>query len=691
MKYSYNWLKELSKTRLSPQKLAEALTMHFAEVEELKNEGEDSVLDVDVRPNRAGDCFSHIGVAREIAAITNLKFQEPIFVIQEDKLLKAKDFVDVEVKDKNACPRYTARVVVNVKVGPSPKYIIDKLKLCGLRPINNIVDIANYVMLETGQPLHAFDGEKIENKKIIVRFAKKGEKIITLDGERYNLFSDILVIADAEKPIAIAGIKGGLSAEIDSKTKTIILESANFNSKIIRRGSKMIDLKTDASLRFEHGLTSDLTEFAINRAAYLIQKIAGAKITRGLIDVYSRKVLPKNIKLDLNYVKSLLGTEIPKKEIIRILKNLDFKVKISGKKILKVQVPTKRLDVVLPEDLIEEISRIYGYQNIPVIFPIEALIPPKRNIDIFWEDLTRDTLKEAGFNETYNYSFISEKDAETLKCNKNLAKGENLDSRSARNKRDLIEVENPISSDFQYLRPSLVPNLLKNIERNFRNFDKIKIFELGNIFESPKAEERILAGVMTGDVFYQTKGVIDLLLNRLGIKDVWYDEYRTKNEKKENFWWKVKKVAEIKIGQERVGFLGEISPHILEKFQIKSKVIYFEIFFEKLAKLASEEQEYQPISRYPAAIRDIAVLVPQFVKVEEVLYKIKNAGGKIIYDIDLFDIYEGEELPEGKKNLAFHIIYQAKDKTLSSEEIDEIQKKIIKTLEKIPEWQVRKQ
>ncbi len=298
--------------------------------------------------------------------------------------------------------------------------------------------------------------------------------------------------------------------------------------------------------------------------------------------------------------------------------------------------------------------------------------------------------KRSWFTEVYNYSFISEKDAEIFKYNKNLAKGENLDSRSARNKRDLIEIENPISSDFQYLRPSLIPNLLKNIERNFRNFGEIKIFELGKIFQSPKTEERMLAGVMTGEVFYQAKGVIDLLLNRLGINDVWYDEYLTKNKEKEIFWWKAKKIAEIKINQERIGFLGEISPHILDKFQIKSKIIYFELFFEKLTKLASEEHEYQPISRYPAAVRDIAVLVPQFVKVEEVLNKIKRIGGKIIRDIDLFDIYEGEELPEGKKNLAFHIIYQAEDKTLSSEEIDEIQNKIIKTLEKIPEWQVRK-
>jgi phenylalanyl-tRNA synthetase beta chain len=674
MKYSYNWLKELSKTKLSPGKLAEVLTMHFAEVEELKREGEDFILDIDVRPNRAADCFSHIGIAREIAAITDLNFQEPIFIIKENKELRTKDFVNVEVKNKSACPRYTARVVTDVKVGPSPKYIRDKLKVCGLRPINNIVDIANYVMLETGQPLHAFDGERIESRKIIVRFAKEGEKIITLDGERYNLFNDILVISDAEKPIAIAGIKGGLSAEIDSRTKTIILESANFTSKIIRRGSKMIDLKTDASLRFEHGISPDLTEFAINRVAYLIQKTAGGKIVQGLIDVYPKKVLSQKIKLDLDYAKSLLGREIPKKEIIRILKNLDFGVEILSKDNLKIKVPTRRLDVSLSEDLIEEIGRIYGYQNIPNVFPRGALIPPKRNIDIFWEDLTKDVLKEAGFTEFYNYSFISKKDAEIFKYNK-----------------ELIEIENPISEDSQYLRPTLIPNLLKNIERNFRNFGEIKIFELGKIFQFPKTEKRILSGLMTGELFYQAKGAVDLLLNRLGISDIYYSEYQIKNEKKEIFWWYPKKVAEIKAGQERIGFLGEISPHILEKFQIKSKVIYFEIFFEKLAKLASEEKEYRPISRYPAAVRDIAVLVPQFVKVEEVLNKIEATGGKIIKNIDLFDIYQGEELPKGKKNLAFHIIYQAEDRTLSSEEIDEIQNKIIKTLEKIIEWQVRKQ
>ena len=741
MKFSYNWLKELSKTKLSPEKLAEFLTMHFAEVEEVKKEGKDFVLDIDVRPNRAGDCFSHLGVAREIAAIAKLKFETPIYKIQEDKNLKAKDFVSVEVKPRQACPRYTARVITDVKVGPSPKWMRDRLKVCGLRSINNIVDITNYVMLETGQPLHAFDIDKLEGQKIIVRFAKEGEKIVTLDEEKYDLYEDILVIADAKKPIAIAGIKGGKALEINSKTKIIVLESANFNQGIIRQGSKMTDLKTDASIRFEHGLDPNLTEFAINRAAYLIQKIAKGKITQGLVDVYPKKVGPKIIRLDLDYVERLLGVKIPMTEIKNILERLGFKIKKEGARrrqdsnppaallrgtsgggsgaaklkmgpakaggwwegrSLNVVVPTFRLDISLPEDLIEEIGRLYGYQKIPAIFPVAALIPPQRNLNIFWEDITKNILKEVGFTEVYNYSFISEDDTDIFKYNK----------------KDLIELENSISSDFQYLRPSLIPNLLKNIAKNQKNFSEIKIFELGKIFQPPKSEQRLLTGVITGDKFnrsseitsqfYEVKGVIDLLLNKLGISNVWfaepsahltlrpakrdssYDEYRTKLEEAKISWWHPKKCAELKVGQERIGFLGEISPQILDKLRITLKTIYFEIFFDKLSKLSSEEHEYRPISRFPAAIRDIAVLVPQFVRVEEVLNKIETVAGSLIRDIDLFDIYEGEELPQGKKNLAFHLIYQAEDRTLSSKEIDQIQDKIIKAIEEESEWQVRK-
>ena len=690
MVFSYSWLQSFFKRKLpAPEKLAELLTLHFAEVEEIRKEGKDFALDIDVRPNRAGDCFSHLGIAREISAITGLIYGSSTSIIREDKNIKAKDFISVEVKDKNACPRYTARVVTDVKVFPSPKWLQERLKVCGLRPINNIVDIANYVMLETGQPLHAFDGEKLEGEKIIVRFAKEREKIVTLDEEKYDLDNEVLVIADAEKPVAIAGIKGGKIPEIDRKTKIVVLESANFNPRIIRRGSKRIDLKTDASLRFEHGIDPNLTELAINLAAFLIQKIAGGKVTKGLVDFYPKKVLPKRIKLDLNYVRNLLGIEIPVAKIKNILEGLGFKIlntkyKIpacpAGRQDTKyalVEVPTFRLDISLPEDLIEEIGRIAGYQKIPSAFPIAALVPPERNLEIFWEDLTKNILKEAGFTEVYNYSFISEKDAQIF--------GYPISTRP-----DLVEVENPTSDEFKYLRPSLIPNLLKDVEKNAKYVSEIKIFELGKVFETPKKEQRILTGVITGDAFYQAKGIVDLLLNKLGISNIWYDEYRTASETAKISWWHPKKCAEIKIDGERIGFLGEISPRILDEFKIKTKVVYFDIDFEKLQKLCSEETIYQPVSRYPAAVRDLAVLVSHQTRVEEVLNKIETVGGKLVSDIDLFDIYEGEEIPEGKKNLAFHIIFQAEDRTLSSKEIEELQNKIIKALEENPEWEVRK-
>ena len=678
MVFSYNWLQSFFKKKLpKPEKLAELLTMHSFEVSEVKNPpaggGKDWLLDIDILPNRGPDCFSHLGIAREISAATGFKCTNDNCKFKEDKEIKAKDFISVEVKNKANCPRYTARVITEIKVGFSPKWMRERLEACGLKPINNIVDVANYVMLETGQPLHAFDGEKLEGRKIIVRFAKEGEKIVTLDGEKYDLEKETLVIADAKKPVAIAGIKGGKAPEIDLKTKIVVLESANFDSRVIRRVSKRIDLKTDASWRFEHGIDPNLTETAINRAAFLIQKIAGGRIAQGLIDFYPKKVFPKKIKLDLGYVESLLGIEISKEKIIKILKRLGFKILNSKFDILNVEVPTFRLDVSIPEDLIEEIGRIHGYQEIPSRFPVAALIPPKRNLDIFWENLAKDILKEAGFTETYNYSFISEKDREVFK----------------NSKQELMEVENPTSLDFQYLRPSLIANLLKNIEKNFRNFDEIKNFELGKIFHHPKAEKKALSGLMTGEAFYQVKGTIDLLLNKLGISNIWFDDYRPTPEESKLSIWQPKKCAEIKIDREEIGFLGEISPKILDSFKITTKVIAFDIDFEKLSKLTSEEHEYRPISRFPSAVRDIAVLVPREVKVGQVLNKIYDTGKELVRDVDLFGVYEGGELPAGKKNLAFHIIYQAEDRTMTSEEIDGLQKKIISALERNRTWQVR--
>jgi phenylalanyl-tRNA synthetase beta chain len=675
MVFSYDWLQSFFKRKLpKPEKLAELLTMHSFEVKEILKIKNDWGLDIDVLPNRP-DCFSHLGIAKEISAIMNYELGTMNFEVTEDKKLKAKDFIEVKVENEDACPRYSARVILDLKIGPSPKWIIERLEACGLRSINNVVDITNYVMLETGQPLHAFDLDKISKRKIIVRKARNGEKIFALDEKEYELNENILLIADPLGPLAIAGIKGGKKAEIDQKTKNVVLESANFEPKTIRFGSKILNLKTDASLRFEHGLDPNLTELGINRAASLIKEIAGGKVCQGLIDFYPKKVYPRKIKLDLDYIEGLLGIKLSKREVKGILKRLGFEIN-EKKGQLVVKVPTFRQDVKIAEDLIEEIGRIYGYQKVPSLFPVVSLIPPKRNLEIFWENMVKDILKEIGFSEVYNYSFISE----------NLAK--NLDYK----KEELIEVENPTSLEFKYLRPSLIPKLLENVQKNQPYFQEIKIFELGKVFkieDSKFTEKKMLAGLITGDSFFELKGVLDALFQKLGISEFFYDEFEPTPEESKISIWHPKKIAEIKLDNQEVGFLGQISRRVLKKFGIKNDLSVFDIDFEKLQKYCTEETVYQPLSKYPAAVRDISVLVPRNVLVEEVLEKIEMVS-PLIKDVDLFDIYEGEEIPEGKKNLSFHIVFQAKDHQVSPQEIDQIQSKIIQVLQENPEWEVRK-
>ena len=458
MLFSYNWLQSFFKEKLPrPEKLAELLTMHSFEVEEVQKRGQDFILDIDVLPNRGCDCLSHLGIAREIAALTTYNLQLITDKPKKDKKLKTGDFIKVEVKDKTACPRYTARAVINVKIAPSPKWIQERLRVCGLQSINNVVDILNYVMLEMGQPLHAFDYDKLEanergltQKKIIVRFATDRERIVTLDEKNFTLDENILVIADEKKPVAIAGIKGGKMPEIDKNTKNIVIEAANFDQRIIRAVSKKLNLRTDASIRFEQGIDPNLTEEAMDRAAFLIQQLAQGKAAEGMIDVYPQKVLPKKIKLDLNYVESLLGIKIPQKEIIRILKSLGLKIESSSfakglGEILNVVVPTLRQDITIPEDLIEEIGRVYGYEKIQPQIPILPLKISNKNRKITWERKIKEIMRGLGLNEVYLYSFISEKDEELFRVNLTLNPHESASV--------LIEIKNHDSSYKKYLRP----------------------------------------------------------------------------------------------------------------------------------------------------------------------------------------------------------------------------------------------
>ncbi|MFC1663594.1 phenylalanine--tRNA ligase subunit beta [Patescibacteria group bacterium] len=687
MIFSYNWLQSFFKKKLpKPEKLAELLNMKAFEVEGVKKSGSDWTLDIDVLANRVSDCQNHRGMAREIAAITRQNLKS----LEKKKLNKVKGNtrpISLKILCPRLIPRFSAIVIEGVKVAPSPQWLKRRLKTVGIRSINNIVDLTNFVMLETGQPLHAFDYDKIKEQRMVLRLSKKGENLTTLDGVKRKLEKGILVVEDKNRLIDLVGVVGGKLSEISSKTKNIVLQAGNFDRWTIYQATKKTNCLTEAANIYIHDIDPNLTIPTLERVFLLLQKMGGGKIVQ-IIDIYPKKRFSKKIKLDLNYLEKLLGIKIPEKEIIGILKSLEFKAKKSSKDCFLVEIPSWRLDISISEDLIEEIGRIYGYEKIKPVFPTACLVPPKRNEEILWENISKNTLKEAGFSEVYNYSFISQGQADIFNYKA----------------KDLIEIKNPASIEQKYLRPSQIHNLLKGVKENFKYFNQLKIFELGKIFiekqrmkNVEKLEKKMLSGLIAekqkdskSNGFYELKGIMDLLLNKLGISNIYYDDYQPTPEESKFSTWHPKKCAEIKVNNEEIGFLGEISPRILEDLEIEGNVVLFDLNFEKLAKLSSEEHEYRPISSFPAAVRDLALLVPRGTKVVEVLNIINRAGGSLILDIDLFDIYEGEEIPDGKKNLAFHIVFQSKIKTLSSKEIDKIQQKIIKNLEENPEWQVRK-
>ncbi len=702
MVFSHNWLQSFFKSKLpEPKKLAELLTLHSFEVEGVRKAGKDWLLNIDITPNRP-DCLSHLGLAREYSAITGAVIGAPKSKIKEEKN-KVQDAVKIEIKDKKRCRRYVARVLSEVKVGPSPRYIQERLKSCGLDPINNIVDATNYVMLETGQPLHVFDLDKIENanpksqtlnpkqitnsklqipnkiKRIIIREGRKGEEIEALDDKTYQLDENVLVIADAKQPLAIAGIKGGKAAAVDQNTTNVLLESANFEPISIRKASQKLKLKTEASFRFEHGIDAELADFAIERLASLLQEITKGKSLKGKIDFYTQAQKARKIILEINYFNQLLGLDISQNKAVSILNALQIRAKQKTSQKIEAEIPSCRQDLVLPEDLAEEVARIYGYQNIDSIFPVAALIPAEKNQDIAWEHKIKNLLKEAKFTEVYNYSFIPKKLGDPFS-------------------KQVVELQNPFSKELYYLRPTLLVNLLLNIEKNLKHFrpnGSIKVFETGKTFQKQGQkiiEKKSLAGAICGKdaSFYRLKGLVDFLLNSLGISDVYYDEFEATSEESPQALWNDFRCAEIKVGGQEAGFLGEVSERFLEEVGVKQNVFCFEFDLELLIKLCSEEREYLPVSKYPSAVRDIAVLVPLSAKVGEVMERLYQAGGNLVQDIDLFDIYQGSPLPEEKKNLAFHIVFQSQEKTLSSGEVDELHKKLITALEKNPEWDVRR-
>ncbi len=668
MKFSYNWIASLSNEKIpTPEELAKLLTMKLFEVEEIKKKGDDWIIDIDILPSRAGDCFSHIGITREISAAIGFEFEEPKVEIKESDKDSVENMISAEVTDSSDCPRYVAKIVTGVKVGPSPQWIKDKLETCGIQSINNIVDIANYVMLETGQPLHAFDMEKISGN-IIVRRADKKEEIQTLDDKKYELNENILTIADKEKLLGIAGIKGGKSAEISQETTDIVIESAAFNRKVIRKGSAKLKLRTDASMRFEHGFDPNMCEFAAERTASLISEVAGGTIAKGSIDIYPEKIQPKNISLSLERTEKLLGVKVVKDEAKKILSLLGFLIKEEDDDLLIVEVPTRRVDVLLPEDLMEEIGRLIGYEKTPSKLPRMEVLPPKKNIGLFWEQKIKDVFKAAGSTEIYNHTFISEEQSRLI----------NHDSS------DLIEVESPVSIEQKYLRPSLIPHLVKNIKENEKFFDEIEIFELGKTFSHNNGERKMLAGAITGDSFYQLKGILELLFKEMGIDNIEYLEL-----KKSPSYIHPAKRSGISIEGVNLGYIGFISSEIKKEMKITSDFFLFELDFEKMINVASDKKEYIPLAKHPETTRDMAIMVPLIIPFKNIVDVITGLKIPLLKDIELFDVYRGKGVPEDKKSLALRLTYQG-DRTLTAEEVNKFQEKVIEKMEEQNDWQVRK-
>lgn len=671
MKYSYKCLKELSKTKKSPQQLAELLTMHAFEFESAKTEGKETQMEFSILPNRGHDALSHIGLAREICAVEGRKLFLR-FNLKNLKRLNLEQELNVEIKEKKLCPRYIGAVLENIKVGASPKWMQERLLVCGIKPINNIVDITNYIMLETGQPLHAFDADKTTGN-IIVRRAKRVEMIKLLDEKIYKLNENDLVIADSEKALALAGVMGGFDSSVTNKTTSIIFESANFNSTNIRKTRTLHNIITESSHRFEREIDPNLAEMAMARAIELIKKLGGKNVeVTALTDVYPKKVKPWQIKLDSSYVNSLLGEKIPVSKMKSILENIGLSVK-NAKNILNCEIPTVRIDLKTQEDLIEEVGRIYGYENIKEQAPIVEVKTPPQNTKRNFENNLRDILVGLGFSEVMNYSFYGKDDVE--KCRLRIE--------------DHIEVANPLSSEQQYLRRNLISNLLKNVELNLKNFPKVRIFEIGKKFCNDKgkfSEMPLLVGALADNaannsLFFELKGRLQALLQGIGIQGA---DFQILNE--EYKFWHPTRAARISINGKKIGRIGEISPIVLKNYGVKQRVAVFGLKVGELMKISAQDKQYKPISKFPSVERDISMFVGKETKYADIVSNIQKNGGNLVKNIKLFDVFE----KEGKKSLALRVKIGSDAKTMTSEEIDTVIKKIISSLEKDLKVKVRK-
>ena len=627
-----------------------------------------AILDFEITSNRP-DCLSIVGMARETAATLRTFYKMPNFNYEAKCSSNINDELKVEVKDE-LCRRYMAKGVKNVKVKPSPGWMQERLLEAGVRPINNIVDITNFVMLELGQPMHAFDARQIESKTIVVERALDGEKFTTLDEIERELDSSILMIKDGSKSVAIAGIMGGLNSEIQDDTTEVIFESANFEGTNIRVSSKKLNLRSESSSRFDKDIDPNLAKLAIDRACALICELGCGEVMEGTIDVYNSVKEESSITLDSKWINIFLGTYISKEEMKEALDSLDLKTKLNGDD-LNITIPTFRIDIDIKEDIAEEVARIYGYDKIPTtIFKVATEREPKYKNDIL-TDVVIETMIGSGVNQSISYSFVSPKVFDKV----NIPADSKL--------RNVVKIKNPLGGDYSVMRTTTLPSILESLGRNYsRNNDYVRLFEIGRTYipneDKTKlpTEKNVLTIGIYGDCDYlDLKGIVENVIDGLGITKAKYVR------ESENPSYHPGKTAALMVRNKKVGVFGEIHPDVTENYGIDVDCYVAELDLDALFEASSTTKTYKPLPKFPAVTRDIALLCDDSILVAEIEETIRKAGGNLVEKVQLFDIYKGAQIPEGKKSIAYAIAYRDEKKTLEDKDIAKVHDKILKALE----------
>lgn len=628
----------------------------------------DAVFEYEVTSNRV-DCFSVLGIAREAAATFRKEFKPPV-VTETGNGERAEDFIQVTVQDQDLCSRYVARVVKNIKIAPSPQWMQRRLAAQGIRPINNLVDITNYVMAEYGQPMHAYDLDTIAGKEIIVRRAKHDETFVTLDGQERKLDENVLMICDAKKAVGIAGIMGGENSMITDGVTSMLFEAACFDGTNIRLSSKRIGLRTDASSVFEKGLDPNNAIEAMNRACQLVEELGAGEVVGGAIDVYPVKREGRRIAFEPEAYNRLLGTEISKEEMLSYFKRLEIEYDESAN---ELKIPSFRQDLECGADIAEEVARFFGYDNIPTTLPTGEATTGKLSFKLRIEEAARDVAEFCGFSQGMCYSFESPKVFDKLLIPK--------DSKL----REAVTISNPLGEDFSIMRTISLNGMLTSLSTNYNRRNKdVRLYELGNIYlpkqtpvtELPEERMQFTLGMYGEGDFYTLKGVVEEFFGKIGMKEkIGYHPNANRP------YLHPGRQADIFYGEEAVGYIGEIHPSAALNYSIKDRVYVAALDMPKITELASFDRKYQGIARFPASSRDISMVVPKEILAGDIEAVFDDKGGAYLEHYELFDIYEGSQIKEGFKSLAYSLTFRGKEKNLEEADLVAAMNRILEKLE----------